>query len=62
MDVDGKDPKIDIEPEEEDQYIESLIVYNGKLTSYGQQLYDDYLYEQYYDEESRKWIWAKIFI
>ena len=49
------DPEVNIETTEDEEYIESLIVYNGQLTAYGEKLYEaskDYVY----DEKSEEWI------
>lgn len=47
------DPKVEIELTEDEEYIESLIVYNGHLTAYGEKLYEaskDYVYDEHEDE------------
>ena len=51
MNLDGKDPKVEVKYDEVDDYIESLIVYDGELTSHGEELYEEVSYEEYYDEE-----------
>lgn len=52
-----QDPEIDINITEDEQYIESQIVYNGKLTAYGEKLYEA-TKEEVYDEEKGEWIYV----
>lgn len=52
-----KDPEINIELTEDEEYIESQIVYNGKLTAYGEKLYEESK-EAHYDEETGEWIYV----
>lgn len=57
MAYDGQDPPVEREYDETDEYIDSLIVFNGQLTQYGEQLYEQSR-EAYYDEESGEWIYV----
>ena len=50
-----KDPQIDESYDEIDLLDETEIVINGKLTSYGERLYEQSR-EYYYDEETEEWI------
>ena len=49
------DPQIKENNNEIDDYLESQIVVNGQLTSYGEKLYEQSR-EYFYDEETEEWI------
>lgn len=49
------DPEIDTEYNDEDQWIEEQIVYNGELTAYGEELYES-TKTRVYDEIQGEWI------
>lgn len=51
------DPEIDIEYNDEDQWIEEQIVYNGELTGYGEELYES-TKTRVYDELQGEWIYV----
>ena len=55
MNLDGKDPIIREELSEDELWENSQIVVNGKLTPYGEMLYEASKLEVY-DEESGEWI------
>lgn len=57
MNLDGKDPQVEIELNETDEWCESQIVLFGQLTSYGEELYEA-TKEEVYDEKKGEWIYV----